>query len=301
MHPGSQISENQDLQDQFEIENLRKEKQEVGHSMAVKEKHNCRFLLLRYVPDAVKNEFVNVGLVLLPPDSPAEVRFTDDWSRVRALDPQADIELLESFAAELKTEVEKHGKETLLLKKIDDWFSNSLQASEYKACITASPHHEADELARMYLESQRRAPARETSIRQMILRQMRREFELAGVWRAMYPIVAEKYTHPGDPLKIDCAYAPRGQAMVKMFHATPLHTDVNAAKALAFTFPQLAEGLKKKEKLDSELTAIAEDESANSDQTIAFAREILEQQGIRIAPLQEMPQIAAQAAREIAS
>ena len=29
-------------------------------------KQQCRFFLLRYVPDAVKNEFVNVGLVLLP-------------------------------------------------------------------------------------------------------------------------------------------------------------------------------------------------------------------------------------------
>jgi hypothetical protein len=55
------------------------------------EKTQCRFFVLRYAPDAVKNEFVNVGLVLLPPSGGAHVRFTRDWSRVLCLDPEADV------------------------------------------------------------------------------------------------------------------------------------------------------------------------------------------------------------------
>ena len=31
----------------------------------MKERRQCEFFLLRYVPDAVKDEFVNVGVVLL--------------------------------------------------------------------------------------------------------------------------------------------------------------------------------------------------------------------------------------------
>src|SRR5262245_49625839 len=54
-----------------------------GLTMTARE--HCEFFLLRYVPDAVKDEFVNVGLVLLPGSGPAEVRFTHDWSRVRCL------------------------------------------------------------------------------------------------------------------------------------------------------------------------------------------------------------------------
>jgi hypothetical protein len=50
---------------------------------------HCRFFVLRYAPDAVKNEFVNIGLVLLPPAGSAQVRFTRDWSRVLCLDPEA--------------------------------------------------------------------------------------------------------------------------------------------------------------------------------------------------------------------
>ncbi len=47
------------------------------------------FFLLRYVPDAVKDEFVNIGLVMIEAgangDGFADVRFTRDWRRVRCL------------------------------------------------------------------------------------------------------------------------------------------------------------------------------------------------------------------------
>jgi len=64
----------------------------------------CEFFLLRYVPDVVKGEFVNVGVVLLEQGDGGftDVRFTRDWRRVRCLDPEVDIELLESYESELR-------------------------------------------------------------------------------------------------------------------------------------------------------------------------------------------------------
>src|SRR5215471_20760682 len=118
---------------------------------------NCKFFLLRYVPDAVKNEFVNIGLVLLPPAGRPELRFSKDWSRVKALDPQADVELLEAF----REEISRENDVELVLRKIEDSFSNGLQASESKACLAVSPAQEADALARMYLETPRRSAPRE--------------------------------------------------------------------------------------------------------------------------------------------
>ena len=38
-----------------------------------------------YAPDAVKNEFVNLGLVLMPPAGSAQVRFTRDGHACSAL------------------------------------------------------------------------------------------------------------------------------------------------------------------------------------------------------------------------
>src|SRR5260370_34759207 len=94
------------------------------------EQQRCNFFLLRYVPDAVKNEFVNVGLVLLPQAGEAELRFTRDWSRVKCLDPQADLELLEAMEGDLREKLRVvNGDRDFILRKIQDSFSNALQPS----------------------------------------------------------------------------------------------------------------------------------------------------------------------------
>lgn len=264
--------------------------------MATREK--CNFFLLRYVPDAVKNEFVNIGLVLLPQESEPELRFTHDWSRVQCMDSGADIDLLKATEAELRDQLRgANGDRESILRRIEDSFSNALQPSEFKACLAESPAAEADALARMYLERHRPRAQRQPSSRQMIRDRMQQEFESVGVWKLMNKeILAEKYTRKGDPLKIDCGYSPNGT--VKLFHALAIETDPNSAKVLAFTFPRLSEGIAKIEKR-TELTAITEDDLPREDEAVAFALETLEQQHIRVARVSEMTQIAQTAAREL--
>jgi hypothetical protein len=260
----------------------------------------CRFFVLRYAPDAVKNEFINVGLVLLPPAGSAQVRFTRDWSRVLCLDPEADIEMLQALENDLRDQLrEMNGDHDLILRRIQDSFSNAIQPSEFQACLATSPVTEADELARLYLERpKRRQQAREPGARVAIVARMRSEFEAAGVWPVMLKNIAlSKYTRSGDPLKIDCGYSPNGT--VKLFHAVTLSSDVNAAKVLTFSFPQLAEGIRKTEGKQALLTAIVEDDLPTDDETVNFARETLEQNAIRIAPVSTMAAIAREAAREL--
>ncbi len=263
------------------------------------EKQHCRFFILRYAPDAIKNEFVNIGLVLLPPGGAAEVRFTRDWSRVRCLDPQADIEVLEALEADLREKLrEMNGDHDFLLRRLQDSFSNALQPSEFQGCLAESPMAEADELARLYLERPRQRRPRELTTRQAIYQKMRSEFESAGVWPLMRQNIAvAQYTRSGDPLKIDCGYSPNGT--VKLFHAVSLATDVNSAKVLAFTFPQLADGIRNAENKRAELTAVIEDELPAGDESISFARETLQQHAITIAAASDMSRIAAAAAREL--
>jgi hypothetical protein len=268
------------------------------------EQQKCSFFLLRYVPDAVKNEFVNVGLVLLPEAGRAELRFTRDWSRAKCLDPQADTDLLESLEADLRGQfLDSNGGRDQILRKIQDSFSNALQPSEFKACLAESPVAEADALARIYLERPPRHVPRESSARQAIFGRMRQEFETTGAWPMMrQEIKAADYTRPGDPLKIDCGYSPPSNGTVKMFHALALPADasaVNAAKVLAFSFPQLAEGIRKKENKQVQLTAVVEDGLEREESSISFAWETLERQKVQVATLSQMPQIAALAAREL--
>jgi hypothetical protein len=260
----------------------------------------CRFFVLRYAPDAVKNEFINVGLVLLPPAGSAQVRFTRDWSRVLCLDPEADIEMLQALENDLRDQLrEMNGDHDLILRRIQDSFSNAIQPSEFQACLAASAVSEADELARLYLERpKRRQQAREPGARVAVVARMRSEFEAAGVWPLMLKNIAlSKYTRSGDPLKIDCGYSPNGT--VKLFHAVALSSDVNAAKVLAFSFPHLAQGIRKAEGKQALLTAIVEDDLPVDDETVNFARETLEQNAIRIAPVSTMAAIAREAAREL--
>jgi hypothetical protein len=236
---------------------------------------------------------------LLPAAGRAELRLTSDWSRVRCLDPQADMELLEALESDLRARLShSQGDRDSTLRTIRDSFSNALQTSDPKALLAESPALEADELARIYLERPPRRRPREAGARQVIFDRMRREFESVGVWRVLRKeIKVADFTRPGDPMKIDCGYDPDGT--VKMFHALALPGDANAAKLLAFTFPRLAEGIRKKDGKQAELTAIVEDGLQQEDESVSFALETLGQQSISIAPLAQMATIAAQVAREM--
>lgn len=262
-------------------------------------RQQCSFFLLRYVPDAVKNEFVNIGLVLLPPNGDPELRFTHDWSRVRCLDAEADVEVLGALEADLRDQMHGlNGDRESILRRIQDSFSNALQPSEIKACLAESPALEADELARLYLERQRPRAQREPSARQVIRERMQQEFEKVGVWPLMWHNVeAAKYTRKGDPLKIDCGYSPNGT--VKLFHALAIETDPNSAKVLAFSYPLLAEGILKIESKRAELAAVVDDDLSREDEQTGFALEILRNQNIRIIRISAMPGEARNAAAEM--
>ena len=65
-------------------------------------RQRCEFSLVRYVPDPVKNEFVNIGVLLRAAgEELSMLRFTRDWGRVRCLDPDADTAMLEALEIEV--------------------------------------------------------------------------------------------------------------------------------------------------------------------------------------------------------
>jgi len=296
------------------------------------EYRQCEFYLLRYVPDAVKDEFVNLGVVLLEtegrgtpeptlsaknadkggaPDSRelfTDVRFTRDWRRVKCLDPDADVELLESFEGEMRRMLQSRAQEVInyrgpmsrrewLLKLLEEGLSNTLQITPAKAVLTEAPEKELGELARTYLESEARG-RRTASGRRVILQAMREAFESAGVWAlGRRDIALANYGAKGDPLKIDFGYRPNG--VIRMFQAVSLETDVDAAKVLAFSYPTLREGLRRAENAGSELTAVVEDGLDRGDEAIGFALATLAGSEIRVAAVSEMPVYAERARVEM--
>jgi Protein of unknown function (DUF3037) len=261
----------------------------------------CEFFLLRYVPDAVKDEFVNIGVVLVEPGANgagfAEVRFTRDWQRVKCLDPSADLEMLEGLEDDLRARLKEGSAE--FIRKADESLSNVLQLSPSKACLTEFPAEELGRLAEMYLERARRPTVKGAAAgRNAIAQRMREAFEQAGVWKLMRKRIAvAQYTHPGDPLKIDCGYRPNGE--VKLFHAVSLATDVDAAKVLAFTYPQIREGIARLEQAKTSLTAVVEDDLDRTEEPVAFALDTLARSQIAVAAQAELPRLAETARREL--
>jgi hypothetical protein len=119
-------------------------------------------------------------------------------------------------------------------------------------------------------------------------------------------IAAAMYTRPGDPLKIDCGYRPNG--VVKMFQAVSLEGDVEAAKVLAYSAPQLREGVGRVEAAKLELTAVVEplrsvrdveNDDDEGTERYRFGVETMERQEIRVVTLNDLARAAATAQREL--
>lgn len=261
--------------------------------------HQLEFFLLRYVPHAVQDEFVNIGVLLVDEHGFADVRFTRDWRRVFCLDPGADVEYFQALERNIRAQLQDAGTRAEILYRLQDVCSNMVQITQPKGCYGTEPAQELDSLARMYLESRAAvAVPRAQGGRRRIVAAMRTAFEREGVWELMRKeIAAEKYTYKGDPLKIDCAYRPNG--VIKMFHGVSLTTDVDAAKVLAFSYPQLRAGILREENATASLTAVVEDALDRTNEGVLFALGVMQNTGIGLLSVSQLPVAAEEARRDL--
>jgi hypothetical protein len=266
------------------------------------ERKQLEFFLLRYVPDAVKDEFVNIGLVMLEPGANgagfADVRFTRDWRRVRCLDPQADVEMLEALQRDIRVQLAGTHDREALVRKLQDSMSNVIQLSSTKACLAEAPAEEIEVLAKLYMEAPKQSAARVAAGRQHILGKMREAFEQAGVWKMLtHGIPVALYTQAGDPLKFDFGY--RVGNSVKFFHAVSLRTSVDQAVTLASRYPAIAKSITKKDQESSFLTAVVDDRLDRANDQVKFALGMMEEAQVKIAAAAEMAGIAETTRREL--
>jgi len=266
----------------------------------------CEFQLLRYVADAVRNEFVHIGVLLREEGaSRTEVRFTRDWRRVRCLDPDADTDLLEAMETDLRRRLE--GEDAAgWMRRLGESLSLNVQMTEPKAYLAESIPAGIEELMRIYVEPLARERVPRLSGRAAIQARMRAEFERVGVWDLLRKrIAAAEYTRPGDPLRIDAGYRPNG--VIRMFHAVSLEPGVEMAKVLAFSAAGLRGGVERVEKAQLELTAVIEpaarlgatDEEPERLEMYRFGVETMEEHQIRVLTTSDLERVAETARREL--
>jgi hypothetical protein len=272
------------------------------------ERRQCEFQLIRYVPDPVKNEFVNIGVVLRASGGEqSALRFTRDWGRVRCLDPDADIQMLEALEIEIghRLRASPADDPRPVMSRLEDTLSNGLQITETKAYLAETFLTGLEELMHVYVDTPRRERSQRRGGRSALLAVMRMRFEEAGVWTLMRKQIAAADYTPGDPLRIDCGYRPNG--VVHMFQAISLEADVDDAKLLALSADSLTAGVKSVEKADLKLTAIVEPirdptgEEPDEDRSVRYryAREIMEKHLIRVLTSSDLPRVAETARREL--
>jgi hypothetical protein len=277
----------------------------------MQELRQCEFFLVRYVPDPVKNEFVNIGVLLRAAGEAGGgetlLRFTRSWSRVRCIDPDADVAALEALEAEIRQKLIESFDLKPVLTSLEDTLSNNLQITPAQGCLAENLPAKMDQLMQLLVEARKRETISRKSGRQAIYGTMRTHFERAGVWELMRKrIEVASYTARADNLRIDCGYR---NGRTRMFHAVSLD-DTDAAKVLAFTLAKLAAGVKRIEGLELELTAVIEplrrrgadgelELSAEQFSIYDAGKNIMQENGIQVITTLLLPRIAEAARLEL--
>src|SRR5713226_5273449 len=106
----------------------------------------CAYRILRYTPNLVRDEWVNIGVLLFDPSTGERrlrlIEEQDEYNRVRRLHPQADEALLRALRDDLEDRFQSAngaqgagGDWQQLLAKWDETLSHALQLAPQKAVL----------------------------------------------------------------------------------------------------------------------------------------------------------------------
>ena len=250
--------------------------------------HPCAYRVLRYTPNLVRDEWVNIGLLIHDPATGrAEVRLIEDpdeFARVRRLHPNADEALLRALQADFKARFDEHRDDIPgFITGLDETLSNALQLSPQKGVLTEDLGAELERLYRDQVAPPhyRRTPAEIAASPGGIRARISQVFRSAGIWpRTERRVPVEQFTYPGDPFKLDFAYRSNGTR--GFVHALSLSRESGQAKVLAFTANAIRAKLAK-----AEFTAITETKPLPDNARHQFVVRLFDAEGIRLLPVAE--------------
>src|SRR5229473_2514114 len=169
--------------------------------------------ILRYVPDLVRDEWVNIGVLVFNPRTGERrlrvIEEQDEYNRVRRLHPQADETLLRALRDNLEDRFQSASANgsngdsanwQQLLGRWDDTLSNALQLAPQKGVFATDLDAELERLYSDHVAPQR-APSRvgAPDSRAQMRSYCSQVFRQARLWeRIERSARASEYTFPGD-------------------------------------------------------------------------------------------------------
>lgn len=276
------------------------------------EKRKLEYFLLRYVPNAVREEFVNIGLVMTEIGGDgggfAGVHVTKDWRWVRRIDPHADVEILEGLGKEIGERLADVQQRAGLLHGMMDSYSNLIQLSPIRHCFSEDPAGDLEELAVTQVETPNwgelgeqaageRQAFRKTG-RRWIHAGMSQAFRSAGVWDFLTKDVpAAPYTNEMDKFTFDFGYTFRNQ--MKLFHAVSLADVGQETRMFPLRVAKIAPKMATMRKATPVFTAVVEDAFDETADQVLSVLAFMKDEQIRVARLREMQGMAEQARKEL--
>ena len=247
--------------------------------------NTLRYRVLRYTPNLVRDEWVNIGVLLEEVNGPRRgarlIEEDAEIGRVRRLHPGADESLLRALPAEIDSHLRAPDAEARkYVEKLEDTLSNVLQLSPARAVMSEDFDAEMDRLYRDHVAppAVARGGVIENTrawIRGRLNDVFRRHRILGRLERS---VRVEEFTQPGDPMRLDYAYRYNGTR--GYLHALALGRDPAQAKVLAYT----AECVRARA-ANSEFTVITEVEPAAENPRHQFVARLLADQRIAILAL----------------
>jgi hypothetical protein len=248
--------------------------------------------ILRYVPDLIRDEWVNIGVLVFNPETGERrlrlIEDQDEYNRVRRLHPWADEALLRALRDNLENRLESgihSGAEIPWQNVLDKWqetLSNALQIAPQKGVLADDLDAELDRLYVDHVAVPRRStraglPGGRAAIRSYCAQ----VFRQARIWDRMKKSVrVAEFTFPGDPSRVDYSYQRNGtRGFVHTLSVTRAPQD---AKSLSYNVKHIAE----KARYHTEFTAVTDVALSPDNDRHRFVRDTLREVGVEPVPME---------------
>jgi hypothetical protein len=252
---------------------------------------------LRYVPDLVRDEWVNIGvLVFNPQTGERRLRLIEEqgeFKRVRRLHPWADEAVLRSLRDTLEDRLDTgspnggNGGEIPWQRVLGKWeqtLSNALQIAPQKGVLSDDLDGEAERLYAYHVGLPHRAarpglPGGRANIRSWCTQ----VFKQAHIWERIEKSVrVAEFTFAGDPTRLDYSYRRNGTR--GFVHALSVTYAPQDAKSLAYNVQHIAS----KAPYHTEFAAVTDVPLSKENDRHRFVLDTLREVGVETVPMEGM-------------